>query len=99
LKRAGKILFVLDASNLKAEPARVAQQLYDILTRAYVSEAAVPVVVACNKRDDPTSVTPEQARSILQTELYVHIFYPFTSLFRFNAALSTFPANHVFCLN
>jgi signal recognition particle receptor subunit beta len=69
LRKAGKVIFVLDASNLKAELPRVAQQLYDLLTRSYISDAAVPVIVACNKSDDPASLSSDKSRALLEGEL------------------------------
>lgn len=71
LRKAGKVIFVIDASNLKATLPSVAQQLYDLLTRTFISESSVPVVIACNKSDDPTAATPDQARSLLEAELSV----------------------------
>ena len=77
LRRAGKVIFVVDASSLKHELPRVAQQLYDLLTRSYIAESAVPVVVACNKTDDPTAVTPDAARTLLEVELYAFHYFSF----------------------
>lgn len=73
LRRAGMIVYVVDASNLKDDLSRTAHGLYDILTRSYVSNAAVPVIVACNKSDDPTAVNSDTARKMLETELYVDL--------------------------
>lgn len=73
LRRAGTIVYVIDASNLKDDISRTAHGLYDLLTRSYVSNAAIPVIVACNKSDDPTAVNADQARKLLETELYVDI--------------------------
>lgn len=70
LQRAGTIVYVVDASNLKEDLSRTAHGLYDILTRSYVSNASVPVIVACNKADDPTAVNADSARKLLEAELY-----------------------------
>lgn len=81
LRKAGALLFVLDASNLKSDIARTAQQLYDILTQSYVSEAAVPVIVACNKSDDVQAANANQSKQMLLVELYVsgiHCSHPST---------------------
>lgn len=72
LRRAGVVVYVVDASNLKSELSHTAHGLYDLLTRSYISNAAVPVVVACNKSDDPTAVSADTARKMLETELYVY---------------------------
>lgn len=90
LQRAGTIVYVVDASNLKEDLSRSAHGLYDILTRSYVSNAGVPVIVACNKADDPTAVNADAARKLLEAELYaIHLLY--YSTFRLLNTLANFP--------
>lgn len=83
LRRAKKIVFVVDASTLKSDVAPVAQQLFDLLTRSFVSEANIPVIVACNKSDDPTAVSSSVAKNLLEAELYV-VGYELGEIFNYD---------------
>ncbi|XP_013420918.1 signal recognition particle receptor subunit beta-like [Lingula anatina] len=59
------IMFVVDSASLQKDIKDVAECLYTILTDGFVSSAAVPILIACNKQD----LTLAKGAKVVQKQL------------------------------
>ncbi|KAJ8750383.1 hypothetical protein K2173_014298 [Erythroxylum novogranatense] len=69
LPQAAGIVFVVDSLEFIPNLRAVSEYLYDILTKAYVIEKKVPVLICCNKTDKVTAHTMEFIQKQLEKEI------------------------------
>eukprot|EP00607_Mallomonas_marina_P009604 CAMPEP_0182421446 /NCGR_PEP_ID=MMETSP1167-20130531/6860_1 /TAXON_ID=2988 /ORGANISM="Mallomonas Sp, Strain CCMP3275" /LENGTH=234 /DNA_ID=CAMNT_0024598617 /DNA_START=142 /DNA_END=846 /DNA_ORIENTATION=+ len=68
LRRAKKIVFVVDASNVQSQVREAAEYLYDIFTNPIMDDGP-PMLIACNKSDISGVRPPARVKLALQQEL------------------------------
>lgn len=67
--RARGVVFVVDSSQFLANIRDVADFLYTVLADSGVNKRKVPVLVACNKQDEPKAKSAKVIQSQLEKEL------------------------------
>eukprot|EP00906_Rhabdomonas_costata_P004543 RCo006693 len=69
LSAAKAIVFLVDSIEIIYNYSSVAEYLYSLLTNADLVRRGLPVMIACNKRDDPLSAKPSLIQEKLEKEL------------------------------
>ncbi|KAJ1894719.1 hypothetical protein LPJ66_005023 [Kickxella alabastrina] len=69
LSAARAILFVVDSAGIVQNIRSTAEALYEVLANEHVQQSEVPVMIVCNKQDDPSAVSNSRIKSMLEGEI------------------------------
>ncbi|KAJ1834040.1 hypothetical protein LPJ63_002278 [Coemansia sp. RSA 2711] len=71
LRGARAVVFVLDGAAVARDVRPTAEALYDVLACRHVQDSECPVLVVCNKQDDPLALANSRAKLLLEAEFDV----------------------------
>ncbi|KAJ2455309.1 hypothetical protein EV183_000845 [Coemansia sp. RSA 2336] len=69
LSQASAVVFVVDSARVAQDIREAAECLYDVLANQHVQEKEVPVLVVCNKQDDPLALANTRVQGLLEEEI------------------------------
>ncbi|KAJ2628911.1 hypothetical protein H4R22_003629 [Coemansia sp. RSA 1290] len=69
LSQARAVVFVVDSAQLAKNTREAAECLYEVLANQHVQEKEVPVLVVCNKQDDPLALANTRIQALLEDEI------------------------------
>ncbi|KAJ2678781.1 hypothetical protein GGH99_005619 [Coemansia sp. RSA 1285] len=69
LALAKGVLFVIDSSTIAQSVRATAEALYEVLANKSVQEKECPVLLLCNKQDEPSSVSNTRIKAMLEDEI------------------------------
>ncbi|KAJ2349802.1 hypothetical protein IWW50_006384 [Coemansia erecta] len=71
LAAARAVVFVVDSVEAARDIRPTAETLYDVLANRHVQEKECPVLVLCNKQDDPLALANVRIKALLEEEIDV----------------------------
>ncbi|KAJ1666902.1 hypothetical protein IW140_003320 [Coemansia sp. RSA 1813] len=69
LALAKGVLFVVDSSTISQSLRATAEVLYEVLANKHVQEKECPVLLLCNKQDEPSSLSNVRIKAMLEDEI------------------------------
>ncbi|KAJ1817566.1 hypothetical protein LPJ56_004038, partial [Coemansia sp. RSA 2599] len=63
------IMFVVDSVVVSQNLTSTAELLYDVLANKHVQQKETPVLILCNKQDDPSALSNVRIKSMLEEEI------------------------------
>jgi len=69
LKRARAIIFVVDSTSVAKDVIPICEYLFTVMTASAVASQSLPLLIACNKSDQASSIAAPKIKTMLETEL------------------------------
>ncbi|KAJ1723752.1 hypothetical protein LPJ53_001920 [Coemansia erecta] len=69
LPAARAVIFVVDSAEVTRKARHTAEFLYDVLANKHVQQKEIPVMILCNKQDDPSALSNVRIKAMLEDEI------------------------------
>ncbi|KAI9502800.1 hypothetical protein GGI25_005184 [Coemansia spiralis] len=69
LALAKGVVFVVDSSTISQSLRPIAESLYDVLANSHIQRKECPVLLLCNKQDEPSSLSNTRIKAMLEDEI------------------------------